>query len=160
MDGARRDVMVQLLTYGPVSDGEYYDVLEGALRRAAARGVHVRLLVSDWCKRESTLPYLKSLCLVPNIDVRLVTIPEWSGGFIPYARVIHAKYLVVDGERAWIGTSNWERGYFHESRNLGVVVESPRAGAVLARFFETGWDSPYAYPLRPEMEYPPPRIGK
>lgn len=159
IEGARRDVMVQLLTYRPVSGREYYAVLENALRRAAARGVRVRLLLSDWCKRPHTIPYLKSLTLVPNVEVKLVTIPQWSGGFIPYARVIHAKYLVADGRRAWIGTSNWERDYFHESRNVGIALESARIGEVLARFFESTWESEYAYPVRPDEEYQPPRIG-
>ena len=160
IDGAREDVMVQLLTYRPVSGREYYAALESALRRAAARGVRVRLLLSDWCKRPHTIPYLKSLVLVPNVEVKLVTIPEWSGGFIPFARVIHAKYLVADGRRAWIGTSNWEKDYFYESRNVGLAFESPRLGAMLTRFFEENWASEYAYPVEPSAEYEPPRIGE
>jgi phosphatidylserine/phosphatidylglycerophosphate/cardiolipin synthase-like enzyme len=160
LDGARTDAMVQLLTYRPVSGREYYAAIETALRRAAARGVHVRLLLSDWCKRPNVIPYLKSLSLVPNIEVRLVTIPQWSGGFIPYARVIHAKYLVVDGRRAWIGTSNWERDYFHNTRNVGLALESDRIGSHLTRFFESNWESEYAYPVRPEEAYSPPRIGE
>lgn len=160
IDSAETDVCVQLLTYRPVSGRTYYATLENALRRAAARGVRVRLLVADWCKRASTIPYLKSLTLVPNVSVRMVTIPEWSGGFIPYARVVHAKYLVTDGRAAWIGTSNWESDYFHESRNVGVVVQSGRIGAVLSRFFEDGWGSPYAYDVDPLAEYAAPRIGE
>jgi phosphatidylserine/phosphatidylglycerophosphate/cardiolipin synthase-like enzyme len=159
LDGARERIEVQLLTYNPVTrEGEYFAALENALRRAAARGVEVHLLLSDWCKRPYVIPYLKSLTLVPRIEVRLVTIPEHSSGFIPYARVIHAKYAVVDGKRAWVGTGNWEKGYFHDSRNVGIVVESPRIGGILHDFFESGWEGTYAEPVRPEVEYEPPRI--
>ncbi len=70
IDSARTSVSVQVLTYKPVSDSVYWDVLESAMRRAAARGVRVRLIASDWCKRRSTIPYLKSLALIPNIEVR------------------------------------------------------------------------------------------
>src|SRR5262245_35020488 len=82
IDGAKSTVSVQVLTYRPISDNEYYPALEDALRRAAARGVKVRLLVSDWCKRKSTIPYIKSLAVIPNIEVKMMTIPQWSGGFI------------------------------------------------------------------------------
>lgn len=160
IDSARTSVSVQVLTYKPVSDSVYWDVLESAMRRAAARGVRVRLIASDWCKRRSTIPYLKSLALVPNIEVRMMTIPEWSGGFIPYARVVHAKYMVVDGHSSWIGTSNWERSYFYESRNVGVIAESAKIGGILADFFDGNWTTEYAYAVRPEEDYKPPRIGE
>jgi phosphatidylserine/phosphatidylglycerophosphate/cardiolipin synthase-like enzyme len=161
IDGAREDVRVQLLTYRPVTrEGEYYATLENALRRAAARGVRVKLLLSDWCLQPTTRPYLESLGLVPNVEVRLVTIPQSSRGFIPFARVIHAKLLVVDAERAWVGTSNWEKDYFHASRNVGVVVQNPRVGRLFADFFASGWGSTYAYALRPGVEYPQPRINE
>ncbi len=160
IDGAKESVSVQLLTYRPVSENEYYDVLENALRRAAARGVKVRLIVSDWCKRKSTIPYIKALTLVPNFELRMMTIPQWSGGFIPFARVTHAKYMVVDGRSAWIGTSNWERDYFHASRNVGVVVRSQRIGGVLSRIFEDCWASEYAYAVDPAVDYAPPRISE
>ncbi len=161
IDGARREVDLQLLTYRPVTrDGDYYGTLEQALRRAAARGVNVRLLLADWCKRASTISYIKSLALIPNITVKLVTIPEGSGGFIPYARVVHAKYLAVDGSRGWIGTSNWEREYFYASRNAGVMFENATIGGLLARFFGSLWESDYAYEVRPEVDYAVPRIGE
>ena len=160
IDSAKTSVEVQLLTYKPVSDHLYYDVLDGALRRAAARGVRVRLLCADWCKRPSTIPYLKSLAVVPQVEVKMVTIPEASRGYIPYARVIHAKYLVVDGRVAWIGTSNWERDYFHASRNVGLIVENDKIAAILVRFFASGWDSPYASRVDPAVDYAPPRIGE
>ena len=31
---------------------------------------------------------------------------EYSGGFIPYSRVEHLKYLVADGEAGFVTTSN------------------------------------------------------
>lgn len=161
IDSAREKVRLQLLTYNPVGrDGDYYQELENALRRAAARGATVQLLLADWCRRSYIIPYLKSLALVPGFEVRLFSVPEWSGGFIPYARVIHAKYLVVDGARFWLGTSNWEKSYFHTGRNVGIVGGGGDTGAQLDRFFQTGWDSPHAETVRPEIEYDPPRIGE
>lgn len=161
IDGACSTVRLQLLTYRATErDGGYFEELESALRRAAARGVTVQLLLSDWCKRPGTIEGLQSLEPLPFVEVRLVTIPPASRGFIPFARVIHAKYLVTDGARAWIGTSNWEGDYFHRSRNLGLIVEGEPAGALLDRFFLDGWNGPYAAPVDPCAAYAPPRIAE
>ena len=90
--------------------------------------------------------------------MRLTTIPPWSGGFIPFARVTHAKALVVDGKRGWLGTSNWEKDYFTRSRNVGILVDDPALAAQLAGFFATLWQSTYAVPVDPDAAYTPPRI--
>jgi phosphatidylserine/phosphatidylglycerophosphate/cardiolipin synthase-like enzyme len=158
IDGARERVRVQLLKY-ETSDYEhgYFQELDAALRRAAARGVQVELLVADWSKKRWVIEGLQSLQCMPRAEVRLVTIPEHSAGFIPFARVVHAKYLVVDGERAWLGTSNWGRGYFFESRNVGLVVEGAPFAAQLDAFFESLWDSEYAETVKPGASYEAPR---
>ena len=161
IDGARDSIQVTVLTYNPVSrDKTYWPELDDALRRAAVRGVRVRLMVSDWSKRKPTIDFLKSLNCVPGIEVRLVTIPEASTGFIPFARVTHAKYMTVDGTTCWVGTSNWEKSYFYTTRNVGLVAQSRELTAALDRDFRTLWGSPYAYPVRPEEEYVPPRVSE
>ena len=161
IDGARSTVRVQLLTYKTISrDGSYFDTLESALRRAAARKVKVQLLLADWSKSKGNIEGLQSLQSVPGIDVRLSTIPQWSGGFIPFARVAHAKYLVVDGKRSWIGTGNWEGDYFYQSRNAGLVIDSASVGGRLDRFFEDAWGSTYAYDVDPCKTYEPARVAE
>lgn len=147
---ARETLDLQMLSYHPVDrDGEDWLRLDTELRRAAARGVRVRLIVSNWAKRPSQLPWLKSLACVPGLEVRFTNIPAWSGGFVPYARVEHPKYLVADGARGWVGTSNWGPDYFSASRNVGVIVEGEGIAAQLAAFFARGWDGPYAETLDP-----------
>jgi phosphatidylserine/phosphatidylglycerophosphate/cardiolipin synthase-like enzyme len=158
VDGAKSSLRVQLLTY-KMTGREYWNELESALRRAANRGVSVQLLVADWCKRKGTIEGLQSLEVLPNFEIKLITIPQWSGGFIPYARVAHAKYMVVDGTRAWIGTSNWEKDYFYESRNVGLVVDGAAFAQKLDRFFRDDWTSPYAALVDPCAMYEPPKIG-
>lgn len=161
IDGADTSVALQLMTYRTVGrDGHFFDTLENALRRAAARGVGVRILAADWCKRAGTIEGLQSLECLPNVEVRLTTLPQASEGFIPFARVTHAKTLVVDGRRAWIGTSNWEHGYFHDGRNVGLLLDGAAAAGTLQRFFDDGWTSDYAAPVDPGAAYEPPRIGE
>ncbi|MEM7307913.1 MAG: phospholipase D-like domain-containing protein [Planctomycetota bacterium] len=161
IDGAERSVRVQLLNYRTVAYGEgYWDGLETPLRRAAARGVKVELLVSHWATSRGTVEGLKSLTVLPNVEVRVLTVPENEAGFVPFARVAHSKLMAVDGSFAWIGTSNWQRGYFYESRNVGLVLEGGAAPATIDRYFRMGWGSPHAVPVDPARDYPKPRVGE
>lgn len=154
LDGARGAIALQVLTYRTRSrSGEPFTVLDDALRRAAGRGVRVRLLVSEWAEKPGSdgRAALDALAAVPNVEVRVLAIPRFSVKDIPFARVAHAKYLVVDGRTpgasaAWVGTSNWEGDYFERTRNVGVVVRQGAVPARLARFFEENWSSRYARP--------------
>jgi phosphatidylserine/phosphatidylglycerophosphate/cardiolipin synthase-like enzyme len=160
IDSATQSVRVQLLTYRAHGgrEGEFPD-LEAALKRAAARGVKVELLVSDWSKRKGTVEGLQAL-VAPSLEVKVLDVPAHSSGFIPFARVAHAKYLVVDGSRAWVGTSNWERDYFFASRNVGVIVEGGAIPPRLDAFFVGNWSSAYAETLDPTRAYTAPRVGE
>ena len=161
IDTAQHDVRLQLLRYRASGrDGSYFDAIENALRRADARGVEVRMLLADWSKSKGTIEGLQSLQALPHITVKLSTIPQWSGGFIPFARVIHAKYLVSDGRRAWLGTSNFSEDYFFKSRNVGFVIDGRALAAQLEGFFEDGWTSSYAETVDPSARYEAPRVSE
>ena len=147
IDGAHASVRVQLLTYkSRTREGERFGDLEDALLRAARRGVDVRLLLSHWAAGKGNMEALVALDKA-GVQVRIETIPRWSGGEIPFARVIHAKYMAVDGERLWMGTSNWEKDYFTQTRNVGLILASRVQGARLESFFDDGWTGPYTRPI-------------
>jgi phosphatidylserine/phosphatidylglycerophosphate/cardiolipin synthase-like enzyme len=158
IEGAKVSIEIELLTYRADDDGTAWDELEAPLVRAAARGVKVRLLVADWSKRAKTLAGLQRLARTSRLELRFLSIPAWTGGFIPFARVAHAKLMVVDGARGWVGTSNWERDSFYQSRNVGLIIEDAALAAQLAAFFATAWHSPYSAPLDPAAPYVAPRI--
>ena len=155
LDGAQRSIDVQVLTYKTKErDGSPFPTLDDALRRAAARGVHVRLLVSDWSGKPGSeaRQVLEQLAKVPNVEVRVITIPKYSGGDIPFARVAHAKYMVIDATapqtaQAWVGSSNWEGDYFTKTRNIGVIASGGKLPARLDAIFEDGWSGAYGKPL-------------
>ena len=157
---AKDEIVAQNLEYLPLTYSRpprYYPVIDDALRAAAARGVKIKLLVSSWSTEEPGVKYLQSLALLPGISIRVITIPEARRGPIPFARVAHSKYMVVDGLTLWLGTSNWRGGYFDDSRNLEIVVRdeglAERAAAVQRHL----WNSPYAAPLEVLKTYPKPR---
>jgi phosphatidylserine/phosphatidylglycerophosphate/cardiolipin synthase-like enzyme len=146
LDSARESIKVQVLTYRA-------DVpeLRAALDRAAARGVHVQLLISNWVLRHP-----QNLDGLPG-EVRILSIPQLKSGFIPFARVSHAKFCVVDSARAWVGTSNWEHDYFYKSRNVALVLDGGALPRRLDSFFDGDWNS--AYSSTPG-DAPKPRVGQ
>jgi phosphatidylserine/phosphatidylglycerophosphate/cardiolipin synthase-like enzyme len=151
---ARQTVRVQMLTYSPISGQDHYwPVLDNALRAAAVRGVKVRLMVSDWVLGGRALPHLKALTLIPNLEVKVVSIPEAKEGHIPFARTIHSKYLVVDGTQLALGTSNWEESYFMESRNVELIFRESPLATQAAGIFDRLWNSRYAFALDPTKAY-------
>jgi phosphatidylserine/phosphatidylglycerophosphate/cardiolipin synthase-like enzyme len=161
IDAAEAGLRVELLSYELTSrDGSAFRELDDALRRAAGRGVAVQLLVSHWDSRAGRIEALQALAEVAGVELRIVTIPEHSSGFIPFARVIHAKYLVVDERVSWLGTSNWGGDYFFRSRNVGVIAEGRALARELGAVFDGLWASRYAAPVDPERDYPPPRIAE
>lgn len=148
---ARQRVDLQVMSYSPLvvsypGDGplpKRYETLDIELRAAAARGVEVHLLVSDWGIKPPLLTPLEALSTVPHMEIKVSHIPPWSGGDIPFARVGHSKYLVVDGARGWLGTSNWEYSYFMTSRDMGLAFEGKSLAGRLQAFFERDWNGPY-----------------
>jgi len=158
---AQSEVRIQLLDYAPLSYGPnrtrpYYAVIDSAVRAAAQRGVKIKLMVSAWNTEAPAIAYLKSLALVPNVEIRIVTIPAASTGFIPFARVIHSKTMSIDGKLAWVGTSNWAGGYFDLSRNLEVVLRNEPMAQRIAALHEQTWSSAYAQPIDINKQYPKP----
>ena len=160
INGARKRVLIQLLTYNPDEYGSFYPTLDDALRKAALRGVKIKLLVSNWNLRKPGVSFLKSLQVIPNIQVKFSVIPQFSGGFIPFARVEHCKYLVVDNNLLWLGSSNWAKSYFYRSRNVGVVIRGQTVNSTVAKVFFKSWDSSYAESINPCKNYKRPRISR
>ncbi|MFS2006777.1 phospholipase D-like domain-containing protein [Duganella sp. CT11-25] len=161
---AKSEVRIQLLDYAPLSYGPkgtrpYYAVIDNAVRAAANRGVKIKLMVSNWNLEQPALPYLKSLAILPNVEIRVVTLPAASTGFIPFARVIHSKTMVIDNQLAWVGTSNWSGGYMDLSRNLEVVMRNEKMAQRLAVLQEQTWSSPYAQALDINKQYAKPAKG-
>ena len=112
----------------------------------------MRVIASDW-QAGAGLAALQQLVRVPGIEVRLSTVPEWSGGYIPFARVEHCKYVVADTLVTWVGTSNWSPDYFHASRNLAVTMRNRPLARQARAVFETSWRAHGAAVLVPDSTY-------
>lgn len=156
---AQTSIRMQALSYERIGYDkvEWHD-LDDALRAAAVRGVKVEMIVANWSKSGDKLASVQSLERVPGIAVKFANIPEASTGFIPFARVVHSKYITIDGSWSWIGTSNFGRDYFYESRNVALVVKGASMAKQLDTLFEGLWTSPYAEVVDPaRTDYQPPK---
>jgi len=164
IDAAKHEIVAQFLSYG-VGGGRNADsTLHKALVAAAGRGVKVKLVVSDWEIGGRGEPDLRALAATPGIEVKISQVPEWSRGYIPFARVEHCKYMVADTSWLWLGTSNWEPSYFLATRNIAITMHHGPLARRARGIFETSWNAPTAVALtagatiakRVHSETPPP----
>lgn len=140
----------------------WWPALINALLAAVARGVTVRLLVSQWAYTSSTtVPYLRALrdmaavCQAGpepscgKLEVKLFQVPGWDDVSGParrypgHSRVNHPKFIVTD-QRLNIGTSNMNWHYFVNS--AGISFNSSHSGLLqkLQEIFDRDWSSAYA----------------
>ncbi|GAA0913605.1 phospholipase D-like domain-containing protein [Rothia nasimurium] len=149
LDQARTRIRIQVMTMSAFKDfgpKGYWTALDLAIRNAAARGVQVQVIVADWALRGHDLAYLQSLALMPGVEVKYSSLPQASSGPIPYARVEHAKYALVDDESGFVGTGNWSWSYFESAVNASIFIHGPLVRP-LGRIFDADWNGPYVKPL-------------
>lgn len=157
---AETSVCIAVMEYAPLGQkGRYYGYIDEALRKAAGRGVAVALLVSDWNLTPQKLPYLRALAVLPNISLRVLTLPPDPSGFIPYARVLHSKIMTVDQRFAWVGSSNWSGGYMDKSRNVEILVQDKALARKLETLYRQLWQCPHSKPLDVTHDYAVPHPG-
>jgi len=183
IDEAREFVYVAVMDYFPGTlygkHFKHWPLIDDALRRgnhhqacfpinkasfvaALERGVHVRLLLSDWPhSRADMWRHLQSLMALNgarrgtvSVEGRKFLVPAFdpSQAAIPFARVNHNKYMVTDKE-AYVGTSNWSADYFISTGGISLVArnahDSQKEGLRkrLEAIFLRDWHSAYSHHL-------------
>lgn len=153
LEQAKKTIQIQTMEYSPVSGNYYWPEIDNALRSAALRGVRIQLLVPENNLTGRPGDYLKSLAMLPGVEIKWVKIPKWSSGEVPYARLIRSKYMVIDESVFWLGNSNWTKGYFYNSRNLELIFNRPELARQGLQIFNKVWDSSYAEKLDAAKAY-------
>lgn len=145
INNSKESLKIQIYSYSTKDrSSEGFFAIDSALKNAAARGVKIKMLLPDWATKPGAIDAIKELSIVPNISIKISSIPLHSSGFIPYARVDHTKYFVCDNDISWISTTNWEKNYFYNSRNVSLVVKNKEVNKRLSDVFDISWDSPYS----------------
>jgi phosphatidylserine/phosphatidylglycerophosphate/cardiolipin synthase-like enzyme len=153
--GAKNRLCIQFYSYSTKGKSKKapYDKIDKELRKAAARGVDVKIILSDWAIKKDAIDAIKELSQVKGVEVKFSTVPQYSKGYIPYARVQHCKFFIADDDVSWISTSNWERDYFYDSRNAALIIESEKVNEALEGVFNRVWNSAYVEKVDAEKEY-------
>ncbi|MYB77738.1 MAG: hypothetical protein F4X83_11755 [Chloroflexi bacterium] len=103
------------------------DSIAAALAAAAERGVRVRIITNPPTGSDS---YADERALVR----------AWGGfvGFLDSPNV-HAKVVIVDGQRAFVGSQNFTATSLDQNREVGILVADPVALQRLQQTFESDW---------------------
>jgi cardiolipin synthase len=120
-----REQLLALVAGARVSLDLYAEVLRDpqlleALAAAAERGVRVRVIVSPTGDFATEVEELAA----SGVEIRLSS-----------SLYIHAKLIVADGERAFVGSQNLSATSLDQNRELGIVVDDPVNLSRLTRTF-------------------------
>ncbi len=122
-------------------DGKEWYTLYNDLQRAAKKGVRVKILLADTMLKKGMPEHLKKLAENTNIEIQFITVPLYRGQQIPFARLIHSKMMIVDDETLWLSTSNWEKDYFYNSRNIDLVSQDLNLVHEAQKTFDILWNA-------------------
>jgi len=118
--------------------GGWDEPLMRALRRAAKRGVEVRLLLSSaWYAREENSKKVQRFNeWAERTDAPLSAKLASPGD--RYAK-IHAKGAVVDGDRVILGSLNWNEQAATVNREVVLVLHGTAVADYFGRVFDADW---------------------
>ncbi|MGA2927686.1 MAG: phospholipase D-like domain-containing protein [Solirubrobacteraceae bacterium] len=101
--------------------------IEQALQADARRGVNVRVVMtaaSDWNAAFNALT---------AGGVHVHTYPADAPVYI------HAKMILIDGRRAFVGSQNFSTGSLRDNRELGIILTTPAIIKTMQRTFDTDY---------------------
>ena len=153
-DAAQRSLDVQYYIWHADMSGV---LLLDALRRAAARGVRVRLLLDD-INTSGMDATLAAVAALPNVELRLfnpIASRQWRtlgliADFSRLNRRMHNKAFIADNQVAIVGGRNIGDEYFGAGRepqffDLDLFAIGPIVGET-SENFDRYWNSASAYP--------------
>jgi HKD family nuclease len=132
IDGARRTLDIAEF-YLANEAGDALDPVVAAVLAAGRRGVSVRIL-SDVAMAKTYPETLARFQGKPGIETRLFDWRKLTGG------VLHAKYFVVDGMEAYVGSQNFDWRALSQIHETGLRIRSPIFAAALTRIFAADWN--------------------
>ena len=106
---------------------------------AAERGVEVRILLAGaWYVEEENRRFVRRLEELASrdglpIEVRVA---DPGGAF----EKIHAKGMIVDGERTVVGSLNWNNNSLRANREVALLIESEELAAYFGDVFDADWN--------------------
>lgn len=136
---AKREILVTVENF---SDGPVVD----KLIEAAIRGVSVKV-IAPFCSLNGNpffnFPALNHLAK-NSVAIRVPPFPASVSS--PY---IHQKMILVDGQRAFVGSENFSYNSLKKSREIGIIVDARGVAAKIMTDFQSDWYGSTSLPARP-----------
>jgi phosphatidylserine/phosphatidylglycerophosphate/cardiolipin synthase-like enzyme len=129
LDGAERSL--ELAQYDFDLRPESAATVGDAIRRAAARGVRVRLAYNVDHARPVPVPPPSS----PD-ETLIESLPVEAFPIAGVPDLMHHKYVIRDSRSVWTGSTNWTDDSWQRQENVIVIVDSPELAASFHREFE------------------------
>jgi phosphatidylserine/phosphatidylglycerophosphate/cardiolipin synthase-like enzyme len=129
LDGAEKTL--ELAQYDFDLGAESAATVGGAIRRAAARGVRIRLAYNVDHARPVPIPPPSS----PD-EALIESLPVEPFPIAGVPDLMHHKYVIRDSRSVWTGSTNWTDDSWTREENVIAVVESPQLAAAFDREFE------------------------
>src|SRR4051795_2890921 len=114
---------------------ETREVVAGAIRDAAERGVEVRILYN--VDHVNPIPVPPP----PEPDVALISalgVPSKAIAGVP--GLMHHKFVVRDREAVWTGSMNWTDDSWSRQENVVLTVDSPELAESFLEDFDQLWE--------------------
>ncbi len=110
--------------------------IDAAFVRAAKRGVKVRIVTPLCDQNADPLRNVKPVLELDrkSVDARVIAPPATHDE--PYP---HAKMMIVDGKRAFLGSINFSENSLKHAREVGIVVDDHAAISAFSSAFESDW---------------------
>ncbi|WP_423820550.1 phospholipase D-like domain-containing protein [Salinisphaera sp. SPP-AMP-43] len=112
--------------------GEALAPILNALAKRARAGVSVRILTGPTFEKP-TRNSLAPLADLDHVAIRVLPMDRLTGG------VAHAKYFVVDGRSAFLGSANWDWRAMDQIHEIGARIDSRRLARTLDAVFAFDW---------------------
>jgi cardiolipin synthase len=123
IDGAKKSLYVE--------NEEMLDKnIEDHLISAAKRGVDVRVVMSPSNFKNDTNAPGRDRIKSGGVKVRLLKSPY-----------IHAKILIADGSRAFVGSENFSPTSLNRNRELGILISDSKTIQTLSATFNIDWSA-------------------
>jgi phosphatidylserine/phosphatidylglycerophosphate/cardiolipin synthase-like enzyme len=110
---------------------ETASIVGDAIRRAAARGVRIRLAYNVDHRNPIPVPPPAS----PD-EALIRSLPVEATPIAGVPDLMHHKYVIRDDRSVWTGSANWSDDSWSRQENVIVTVQSPELAADFRRDFE------------------------
>ncbi|KAJ6232906.1 hypothetical protein M0813_04433 [Anaeramoeba flamelloides] len=111
--------------YMTLSEGSDYDHANGsfgalvfaAIKRAADRGVEIRIAENKNSNETDNMDYKSLLRYSKNIKVKILDFTELIG-----AGILHTKFMIVDNTNFYVGSANMDWRSLAQVKELGILI--------------------------------------